>query len=58
MRVQLGNIHRIHQCLFNCTLGFIHLQTPEIIYLEKNGPQGIQDVDKVILHRNILRGVI
>ena len=43
--------------LFNCTLGLIHLQTPEILYLKKNVPQGIQNIHKMISYKDILKAL-
>ena len=62
--VLLNILAKQFQCLmnsvtsiFNCTLGLIHLQTPEILYLKKNVSQGIQNIHKIISYKHILKAL-
>ena len=63
-KVLLNILAKQFQCLmnsvtsiFNCTLGLIHLQTPVILYLKKNVPQGIQNIHKIISYKDILKAL-
>ena len=49
----MNSVLNIHK-LYNCTLGLIHLQTLETLYLKKNVSQGIQNIHKIISYKDLL----